>query len=214
MRSNAPTTAGLSQMASAEPAYSLPPYPTQARWETALPWIVCVLLALVIVIGFIAITPGPRCRDGYSSESIGSQGACSHHGGVDRTWSSVGALMLLYGPALGLIAAYLVDQRLKRRRRRIYRDLVRRSAPPPDTDESAVWSYARAAELKIEVLYKGQADYEPRWQVLDYGGAKMPELAEGTAWRPKRDRGRRRKPNPGVVVAVRLVREHAQEAKS
>ena len=33
------------------------------------------------------LPPGdaPRCRDGWASPSIGQAGACSHHGGVDRT---------------------------------------------------------------------------------------------------------------------------------
>lgn len=207
MPSNAPTTDGSNPMPSPEPPYALPEWPPQARWEKALPWIVCALLTLAVIVGYASVAPETRCRDGYASESIGSRGACSHHGGVDQTWNELGLLTLLLGPAFGLLAGYGVHQKLERRSRRTYRDRVRSSPPPSDSDISAVLSYARAAEMKVEVLHKGPADYEPRWKVLDYGAAKTPALEEGTAWRPKQRRVERGKSNPGITVAVRLVRE-------
>ena len=46
------------------------------------------------------------CRDGWNSSSIGSQGACSHHGGVDRSkaqWASLVSILI------GAIAGFHVN---------------------------------------------------------------------------------------------------------
>lgn len=46
------------------------------------------LFAAVLGIGVYvflrSFIPEPHCRDGWHSQSIGTQGACSHHGGVKR----------------------------------------------------------------------------------------------------------------------------------
>lgn len=42
------------------------------------------------------IVVGPlACEDGYRSSSIGSRGACSHHGGVDCTLQQLAFLLSL-----------------------------------------------------------------------------------------------------------------------
>src|SRR3974377_297443 len=45
-------------------------------------------------------TLGPvKCRDGYASSSIGRSGACSSHGGVDRSRDALIALLSVAGAA-------------------------------------------------------------------------------------------------------------------
>lgn len=47
---------------------------------------------------------GPlKCRDGWASPSIGRQGACSWHGGVDRSRSGLGVIFLLLGGGAGFL---------------------------------------------------------------------------------------------------------------
>ena len=59
---------------------------------------------------------GPvTCRDGWRSPSIGKQGACSHHGGVDR---STGHLIFLVSLGIGLTAARFIGSPQDRMPRR------------------------------------------------------------------------------------------------
>ena len=51
-----------------------------------LPASVVAFLACFIVVG--TLMGPPACRDGWHSRSIGRQGACSWHGGVDRAAGS------------------------------------------------------------------------------------------------------------------------------
>lgn len=54
---------------------------------------------------------GPaRCRDGWDSPSIGRQGACSHHGGVNRSGENF-AMLLMFGSG-GLVGAMVYQSRL------------------------------------------------------------------------------------------------------
>lgn len=49
------------------------------------PWIIGLVVFLLSSV-FIGQLMGPvTCRDGWHSASIGRQGACSHHGGVDHS---------------------------------------------------------------------------------------------------------------------------------
>lgn len=55
------------------------------------PWFIAILLFFVFRIGASYIFDlSARCQDGWTSPSIGTQGACSHHGGVDN-WRAVAA---------------------------------------------------------------------------------------------------------------------------
>ena len=42
-----------------------------------------VLTFVLCIIFFMLVLPAATCMDGWVSSSIGSQGACSHHGGVN-----------------------------------------------------------------------------------------------------------------------------------
>ncbi len=62
----------------------------------------------------------PRCESGWQSPSIGTQGACSHHGGVASTGKG---LAILVSIGLGVLAYHLPA---------IVADLRRPSAPRPE----------------------------------------------------------------------------------
>lgn len=66
-----------------------------------------------------AIAPKAVCRDGWESPSIGTQGACSHHGGVKKPWTDVLMLPLL-GASVGggVFVLIKLDQWEEYRRRR------------------------------------------------------------------------------------------------
>lgn len=66
--------------------------------------------AFVLAMFVIGMNMGPtRCNSGWKSSSIGRQGACSHHGGVNRTPET---LRLLASMAFG-IGAGLAAQKLQ-----------------------------------------------------------------------------------------------------
>lgn len=68
------------------------------------------LVAFVMAMTVIGMNMGPtRCNSGWKSSSIGRQGACSHHGGVNRT---PGTLRLLASMAVG-IGAGITAQKLQ-----------------------------------------------------------------------------------------------------
>lgn len=66
---------------------------------------------LSVVVGFATMVGlsfvagqllGPvKCRDGWMSSSIGRQGACSYHGGVDRSQNGLGIIFLIAGGVAG-----------------------------------------------------------------------------------------------------------------
>lgn len=62
---------------------------------------------LTMIIGHWIIGPA-TCRDGWASSAIGRQGACSHHGGINRT---PGALLNLVGVGLGIAVGYRIHRR-------------------------------------------------------------------------------------------------------
>lgn len=59
--------------------------PTREEWKVIAPITVgLVLFVTLSSLGNDFVGP-PRCRDGWYSQSIGRQGACSWHGGVNST---------------------------------------------------------------------------------------------------------------------------------
>lgn len=50
----------------------------------------CAIVAFIVLLFVCGRLAGPTtCRSGWQSPSIGSRGACAHHGGVDRTKFSI-----------------------------------------------------------------------------------------------------------------------------
>lgn len=85
----------------------------------------CLLLA--------ALSGPPRCRDGWLSPSIGHRGACSWHGGVDRSGDGR-ALMLPFG-ALSWFIGFCVFDALERGPNRRRGERKETSAPVSGDDE-------------------------------------------------------------------------------
>jgi hypothetical protein len=55
------------------------------RWLSRRPILAGLLAFLIVWLGLGLLIGSTTCRDGWQSPSIGRRGACSHHGGVDRT---------------------------------------------------------------------------------------------------------------------------------
>lgn len=60
--------------------------------------VIVFIVAMTVIGAFMGPT---RCNSGWASPSIGTQGACSHHGGIDRV---PGMLRFLASLALGVVA--------------------------------------------------------------------------------------------------------------
>lgn len=66
-------------------------------------------IASMLIIG--AFMGPTTCNSGWQSGSIGRQGACSHHGGVDRT---PGTLRFMVSLGVGVWAGIIVARRRDR----------------------------------------------------------------------------------------------------
>ena len=58
------------------------------------PWIVGIAVYFITVTILGSIEGPTVCSDGWASGSIGRQGACSHHGGVQGRWSPTLSLII------------------------------------------------------------------------------------------------------------------------
>lgn len=74
------------------------------KQEIWSPWVVGVATTLVAFLTLnLLFNLDPTCWDGWVSSSIGSQGACSHHGGVNKTLGTLAWLLSVgVGIAVGL----------------------------------------------------------------------------------------------------------------
>lgn len=75
------------------------------------PWFVGVLVFWIASIGLARISGPATCRDGWGSSSIGSRGACSWHGGVDRT----GDLLIVLASLTVAVGAGTITAKLGRK---------------------------------------------------------------------------------------------------
>jgi hypothetical protein len=72
------------------------------------PWLIGIGVFLsVLILGDYIVGP-PRCRSGWQSPSIGLRGACSHHGGVDR---SRGGILGFIAVVSGIVAAVVFQEK-------------------------------------------------------------------------------------------------------
>jgi len=114
------------------------------------------LLALVLFVGQI---PPATCRDGWQSPSIGSRGACSHHGGVERH-GGLYLLSVLGSGALGVTVYAFLGRVLRRRAERRF---VAQLAVPQVGAMPIDWViYALRTKRDLVFTYKGREDFEPR----------------------------------------------------
>lgn len=128
-----------------------------------VPTIVGWVVGLALFVGLVSLIPPARCRDGWSSPSIGRQGACSHHGGV----VGYGGLMFWAAVAsfgVGSFTANRVSGIVDRRRNASFK----RSLVPPAADAAVerLIFYAILSQSKVEFFYKGQKDLVPKLRIV------------------------------------------------
>lgn len=69
-----------------------------------------VIISIIAGIFFIGIGTYRGCADGWLSTSIGRQGACSHHGGVETFINIYGVISLIVG-AIIIIYPFLKNSK-------------------------------------------------------------------------------------------------------
>lgn len=128
-----------------------------------------VVVGLVVGIAVAVDMPGAACRDGSSSQSIGHQGACSHHGGVV---SGSGGLGVPAGFFAGLLASILAGNMidpLKERREEARLARPARKRQVNAHDKEAVLRAAMLSSSEVEFSYQvggivlEQRRVFPRW---------------------------------------------------
>lgn len=100
------------------------------------PFVVGILVFIFAGIVFGLISGPAVCRDGWHSSSIGTRGACSHHGGIKRGWG--GILATIVGLAAGFWR-YVTNESAEAAAREAARSPQPRSSakPAPCTTETA-----------------------------------------------------------------------------
>lgn len=75
------------------------------------PWVIGTIVFFVVRFSFGSIFDlSPECRDGWDSPSIGRPGACSHHGGVDRSASSLAFIVsVIIATFVGLVVHFRAE---------------------------------------------------------------------------------------------------------
>lgn len=68
-------------------------------------WLVGIIVFLVAMVLLSILVGGAVCSDGWASASIGRRGACSSHGGVDRTVGVI-KFLLSIGATVWAVVAY------------------------------------------------------------------------------------------------------------
>ncbi|RVT80230.1 hypothetical protein EM858_04335 [Agrobacterium sp. CNPSo 2736] len=84
------------------------------------PLVVAGAVLILTAITLRYMSGPPVCRDGWQSSSIGTRGACSHHGGVRHGWGGIVAIILAI---VAGFARYAANQDLS--------DTPRTQRPPP-----------------------------------------------------------------------------------
>ena len=98
------------------------------------PWLVGVSTTLAAFIALnLLFNLDPTCWDGWVSPSIGSQGACSHHGGVNKT---LGTLAWLASVGAGIAVG--LRQNKARNPDNYSNQTSSKREPPPKSPENSV----------------------------------------------------------------------------
>lgn len=81
-----------------------------------------IVFAIALNVGRSIVGP-IVCEDGWHSSSIGRQGACSYHGGVDDTAQNfVGIFSVVSGVVSGFFFFGFVDEKRKKKELAIYEE--------------------------------------------------------------------------------------------
>ena len=133
-------------------------------WGTRLLMGLSVFLAVRIVLSFI-FDLSPLCFSGWKSPSIGSQGACSHNGGVDHSasenafaFSLIAAMLFSFAPDILLGVARRSSE--SRSIRAEVKEVVGRtkSTLPDLMHEDHVEQLENMALLRPEMTAKGEQE--------------------------------------------------------
>jgi hypothetical protein len=121
--------------------------------EAAVGWIVGILTFLFLTF----FVPELTCVDGWRSPSIGRQGACSYHGGVEK--HSVLGVLIGASVAAGFVTFNVLSRKRQRKKSR-----SRFAIEDASSAEIRLIRSAIENNKKIQFLYKraGEAVYQMR----------------------------------------------------
>jgi hypothetical protein len=112
---------------------------------------VAAFLVVFVALGFVL--PDAACRDGWKSSAIGRMGACSHHGGVDRT---IGGLRFLLSLGAAFAVGFYIHHREHRRPPREHRPTP---VNPPQREGAAPSSCPKCGGLIAKYERAGGAQH-------------------------------------------------------
>lgn len=145
------------------------------------PYVVGFFTFLALAVIVTPLLGEARCRDGWRSPSIGSQGACSHHGGVGRR---EGSWMYWIAIAGGIATGFATASRNER-------NSSTPIAPRPSTSERPPLMYREP-----------ESDDGSGIRCPDCGGPTVKRLAKRGRYRGKSFWGCKRYPHCGGIVNV------------
>ncbi len=157
----------------------------------ARPVTIGVAVGMVFSIFFVSIQGPARCNDGWHSPSIGRQGACSHHGGVE---SSLLPFELILSALLGWAAATLRSRPIERRR--LAEQQAERERVDAETKARALADGIACPNcgfpMRMQGIYRGSKRGSYFMSCTRYPACKgARDLTENEATRvPKRKRGK------------------------
>lgn len=160
----------------------------RSAWDS---WWCRAILFYCLTAFTISLFLGPtRCRDGWHSLSIGERGACSHHGGVDRSRGSLINLVALIIAGGAAYRAYDKGQQAELRQRLkdkgIHPDApqtISQTKPPPEPYVPP--PIEPPSEAAIEAGREGEQ------RTKDYMKAYSAEMAKKSPTRRPRERRKR-----------------------
>lgn len=122
---------------------------------------IALIIGIAVFFAIELFIPSPNCGDGWKSPSIGLQGACSHHGGVER---HEGLHFLAFAAG---VFTWLAISGVFSKDPSIY-------VPPPDftnkednlTNREALIRYAIRKNKKIEFMYKKTSDIDHSLRII------------------------------------------------
>lgn len=142
------------------------------------PWLRGIVVFIILR---IAVSPflGPvRCRDGWQSFSIGTQGACSWHGGVghaDGQWMIFLAAIFAIGVSIHAFSRSKPEPNRYRHEANTYRETLTPKAPEP---------LPAAKAANVEAIKRGEA--ETKRQLALYFGTRDGRPPAPTPKKPKK----------------------------
>jgi hypothetical protein len=140
------------------------------------------MAAFVLSIVLLSFLLGPpRCNDGWHSPSIGKQGACSWHGGVNNTPQFLSFLASVF---VGFVVYALSHWRELKRQEELQAILYRDEPVPIDNEAHEKLEKLRESVIKRIRAVKAEISYEGITCPL-CGSAMEKRLARRGPWKGK-----------------------------